>query len=493
ALLQTQADDPQGGRPYTVSNDAEVQPFKTTGSNAIPVDRDVPQTGYLYPEGHQSETTSGRGAHSPQAGAVSFPQDFQTADTGQNQRLNEEGGQVKALNTDTFGTASGHAPTPPSIVVSPPPPTPHTAADNFKQPETPAKGPLQSPPPFRHQRQRSVFKKLDAVFKFRFHSKTSGSSSLKPSPSVRSLPILSNPLLSRNLHRPSLNELRDGLVFTNGKRSTSLDALDFTGQLTERTKPKFTGGFSDVSQAKLGNRVVAVKALRATNTNGPDEIRMRKRLAREIYVWAALDHPHVLEFLGFAFENSTPCLISPWCENGTLPDYLQNNPDANRRLLVRQIAEGLKYLHDQTPPVVHGDFKTANILVSDEQVAKISDFGGSKRVEQVNTGFTTAGLVLGTIRYSAPEILLEGQNHTLSSDVYAFACVALETVTDKCPFWRIQNPVAVITRVVVEKQTPSPEDHPGLEDPMWELLRRCWNREPSDRPKMIDVCRKLAG
>ncbi|KAG8902382.1 hypothetical protein FRC01_009598, partial [Tulasnella sp. 417] len=122
-------------------------------------------------------------------------------------------------------------------------------------------------------------------------------------------------------------------------------------------------------------------------------------------------------------------------------------------------------------------------------MAKISDFGGSRRVEQINTGFAMVGLVLTTIRYYAPEILRDGQHHTLNSDVYSFACVALEAMTTKSPFWKVPNVVAVITRVVVEKQLPSPEDHPGLEDPMWELFRRCWNYDPLDRPTMIDVCR----
>ncbi|KAG8895995.1 hypothetical protein FRC01_012083, partial [Tulasnella sp. 417] len=349
--------------------------------------------------------------------------------------------------------------TPHLIVVDPLSPTPRTVVDNVKLPETPAKGPLPPPQPLLHPRQRNVFKKLGSIFKFLLHSRASLS-------------------LKRSPHSPSLQSPVPLLA-----QSTTL-AAD-----SDRTQTEFHGAFSDILQAKLGNRAVAVKALRVVNMDGPDEIRMMKRLAREIYVWAELDHPQVLELLGFAFDNRTPCLISPWCENGTLQEYLQKNPGANRRLLVRQIAEGLKYLHSQTPPIVHGDFKTTNILVTDQHMAKICGFGGSKRLERINTGFTTTGLVLATIRYCAPEILRDGQHHTLNSDVYSFACVALETMTDKSPFWKILNVVGVITRVVVEKQTPSPEDHPGLEDPMWELLRRCWSCEPLDRPTMIDVCR----
>ncbi|KIO24651.1 hypothetical protein M407DRAFT_212322 [Tulasnella calospora MUT 4182] len=219
---------------------------------------------------------------------------------------------------------------------------------------------------------------------------------------------------------------------------------------------------------------------------------MRKRLAREIHVWAALDHPNILEFIGFAFEDGLPCLISPWCGNGTLVEYLQNNIRPDRGLLVHQIAEGLNYLHTRSPPITHGDFKTTNVLITDDNIAKICDFGGSKYLKEGNTGFTTTGILNATIRYCAPEILRDGQNHTLQSDVYSFACVALETMTGKCPFWTIPIGVAIISKVILDKQTPSPVDHPELQDAtLWALLRRCWSHEPSARPTMTEVCRTV--
>ncbi|KAG8915978.1 hypothetical protein FRC00_002193 [Tulasnella sp. 408] len=309
-------------------------------------------------------------------------------------------------------------------------------------------------------------------------------------------------------HRLEIYKLWDALSPASGKRSKRLHDLDRTGQLKDRTKPRFQGNFSDVSQAKLGDRVVAVKALRLTNIEGDEQSasRMWKRLGREIYVWAALDHPNVLELLGFAFEDEIPCLISPWCENGTVQKYLEKFPNANRRQLVRGIAEGLKYLHEQTPPIIHGDFKTVpfrnkfskidnvpqtNVCVTDKHVAKICDFGSSRRVEQRGTGFTTSAGVPTTTRYNAPEILEHGQNPTLRSDVFSFAYVALETMSGKSPFWQILKDVAIVTQVVIKRQMPSPEDHPGLEDATWELLRKCWEFEPSDRPNMVYLA--LAG
>ncbi|KAG8938038.1 hypothetical protein FRC00_000779 [Tulasnella sp. 408] len=177
----------------------------------------------------------------------------------------------------------------------------------------------------------------------------------------------SNPSVTRGSSNPRLtirsrlgiDELWEDLSSPTRESFKKLEVLDRSGQLTERTGTKFTGGFSDVSQAKLGGRVVAVKALRVANIEGAESQRW-KRLARELYVWAALDHPNVLELLGFAFEEGGPCLISPWCGYGTLQEYLQKFPDANRRRLVREIAGGLRYLHLQTPPIIHGDLKTVS-------------------------------------------------------------------------------------------------------------------------------------
>ncbi|KAG8938039.1 hypothetical protein FRC00_000780 [Tulasnella sp. 408] len=173
-----------------------------------------------------------------------------------------------------------------------------------------------------------------------------------------------------------------------------------------------------VSSASPPQQLVAVKALRVTSTEAEaDGSRIWKRLAREIYIWTALDHPNILEFLGFTFEDGKPCLISPWCENGTLQEYLQKFPGANRQRLVREIAEGLRYLHKQTPEIIHGDLRTANVFVTGDHVAKLSDFGTSTRLEYHKTGLTTSGTALTTIRYTAPEILRDGQKSTLSSDI----------------------------------------------------------------------------
>ncbi|KAG8987210.1 hypothetical protein FRB90_003545 [Tulasnella sp. 427] len=310
--------------------------------------------------------------------------------------------------------------------------------------------------------------------------------------------IGSGPLRRRRASSPdmrpkiTLDEIREG--FLSDRRSVNLDALDCTRRIRKRSGLSETGGYSDVWRAEMNGRVVAVKALRSTHIDQVNDIRMRKRLGRELHVWVSLRHPNVLPLLGFAFVDNgrRPCLISPWCMYGTLQDYLRKYANPDRKLLVRQVAEGLRYLHSQSPPLVHGDLKTMNVLVTEDHYAKISDFGGSKHLGGEKTGLTTAGLSFGTIRYSAPEISRHDSPQTLQSDVYSFAYVALETMTGRYPFWKVQNDSAVIHKVGWEGKTPSTEDYPELKDEaLWGLLRRCWMFEPSARPSMIEVCRTL--
>ncbi|KAG9028162.1 hypothetical protein FS837_003968, partial [Tulasnella sp. UAMH 9824] len=246
------------------------------------------------------------------------------------------------------GTAAG-GPKPPFVDPpnrSRPRAGPHTSAIGFSRQhdelpngnsphETPGQAPVPSVPSTRSRR-GSVATQPDEA------PKSHRSSSASTDPDKKS------PLTTDELQ---------GLSSASEELSERVKAWDRTSQLTERSTPRFTGRISDVSQAKLGDRAVAVKALRIGEIEG-DESQIWKRLARQFDVAAALDHPNVLELLGLAVEDGIPCLISPWCDNGTLPEYLKKFPDANRRRLVREIAEGLRYLHLQKPPIIQGDLTT---------------------------------------------------------------------------------------------------------------------------------------
>ncbi|KAG8942530.1 Negative regulator of mitotic exit [Tulasnella sp. 424] len=132
------------------------------------------------------------------------------------------------------------------------------------------------------------------------------------------------------------------------------------------------------------------------------------------------------------------------CANGNIMEYFAKNPNADRRRLISQVAEGLVYLHGREPPVVHSDIKPANVVVSDEGNAKICDFGISN------------------------------------------------VMTNKLPYAGALSDPKVIMAIMGGKKPP-PEHYPELPatDPLWDVMRECWNDDPAKRPGMVDVFDKL--
>ncbi|KIO22781.1 hypothetical protein M407DRAFT_216029, partial [Tulasnella calospora MUT 4182] len=163
-------------------------------------------------------------------------------------------------------------------------------------------------------------------------------------------------------------------------------------------------------------------------------------LARELTLWARLDHPNILGLLGFCLDESmsSAWLVSAFQSHGNISQYLQK---ARPSLMVRQklvrfflsfraidTARGLKYLHGLKPPVCHGDIKAANVLVTDDFQAVLMDFGLSKALEGTPSGLTTTSFGLrGSTRYMSPELVSEDDaRRTLASDVWAWGCLLLE-------------------------------------------------------------------
>ncbi|KAF8340585.1 kinase-like domain-containing protein [Cantharellus anzutake] len=90
------------------------------------------------------------------------------------------------------------------------------------------------------------------------------------------------------------------------------------------------------------------------------------------------------------------------------------------------MANGLHYLHSHEPPIIHGDLKPENVLISDQGEAQLCDFGLSRALNELSTGAQTTSTMLGyTIRYSSYEVIIE-EMKTVFSDVYAFGCTSIQ-------------------------------------------------------------------
>ncbi|KAJ0511657.1 putative protein kinase RLK-Pelle-CrRLK1L-1 family [Helianthus annuus] len=165
----------------------------------------------------------------------------------------------------------------------------------------------------------------------------------------------------------------------------------------------------------------------------------------EIETLSNCKHPNIVSLLGFCDEGRELILVYEYVAKGSLDDYLGNMDGMNnlvwaqRLQICLDIAHGLNYLHSHTPMIIHRDIKSANILLDDNWVAKIADFGLSKlqRATQQGTTLITNNLA-GTEVYLDPEYKNTGRLKK-ESDIYSFGVVLFEVLCGRLAYDEIYS------------------------------------------------------
>ncbi|XP_036962402.1 interleukin-1 receptor-associated kinase 4 isoform X2 [Acanthopagrus latus] len=193
------------------------------------------------------------------------------------------------------------------------------------------------------------------------------------------------------------------------------------------------GGFGTVYKGLLNDRPVAVKKLTPMDDVSPDELRVQ--FDQEIQTLKVLKHENLVDMVGFSCDGQHPCLVYPLMVNGSLLDRLaclQGSPPLSWRqrcLIAEGTARGLEYLHSNHH--VHRDVKSANILLDETFVAKVSDFGLTRASSKRTSTTMMTERIVGTRAYMAPEAL-RGEI-TPKSDVFSFGVVLLEILSGLPP------------------------------------------------------------
>ncbi|GLT60439.1 hypothetical protein SLA2020_332050 [Shorea laevis] len=260
------------------------------------------------------------------------------------------------------------------------------------------------------------------------------------------------------------------------------------------------GGFATVYKAEFSDgSVAAVKRMDNISEQAEDEF------CREIELLARLHHRHLVALKGFCIEKHDRFLMYEYMANGNLKDHLHSPGRTplsweTRIQIAIDVANALEYLHFYCdPPLCHRDIKSSNILLDENFVAKVADFGlahaskdGSICFEPVNTD------IRGTPGYMDPEYVVT-QELTEKSDVYSYGVLLLEIVTARRAVEDGKNLVessqfflASEARVteLVDPRIRESVDFDQLQMVVT-IVRWCTQREGRSRPSIKQVLRLL--
>ena len=221
-------------------------------------------------------------------------------------------------------------------------------------------------------------------------------------------------------------------------------------------------------------RKVALKVLRDDIAIDPV---YRERFRREGRMLAALDHPHVIPIHGMG-EIDGQLYIATRLTSSTLRELISAGPIAvdDAIAILAAVADALDAAH--AADVIHRDIKPANVLLDPGPRVYLTDFGLAR--DPSGFALTVPGQVLGTIDYMAPE-LLEGVRIGPATDIYALACLAVETLTGQVPFPRDNDAATTYAHVMGAPPSVS-ERRPELPIALDEVIAVGMAKSPSDRP-----------
>ena len=249
-----------------------------------------------------------------------------------------------------------------------------------------------------------------------------------------------------------------------------------------------SGGMAEVYRAHdhLLDRTVAVKILHAAYKN---DLEFIERFHREAKAAAGLSHPNIVSIFDVGVDGDDHFIVMEYVPGSTLKERIKSEAPLDIALAVRiakDIAGGLASAHANN--IVHCDIKPHNILMTEDNRAKIGDFGIARAVTE--STMTYSGSVMGSVHYFSPE-QARGSMITPKSDVYSLGIVLYEMLTGRLPF-NGENPVSIAMKHVEEEPVPPTALRHDIPPMLEAIVLRAMNKNPDVRPTSAEMVRELS-
>ena len=238
------------------------------------------------------------------------------------------------------------------------------------------------------------------------------------------------------------------------------------------------------------NRIVAVKMLKSAALGAAAS----SRFIREAQAVAKLNHPNIVSIYDIGKEDEKQFFVLEFVDGMSLRDLMATYPEGkcDIQTVLRtgiDICKALEYAHSQG--VLHRDVKPENVLITQDGIAKLMDFGLAKMVGK--PGITQEGVIVGTVAYVAPEIAL-GKGADARSDLYSFGAVLYEIVTGKPPFPG-EDPVKIIFSHIHDYPVSPSRLNSKVPQALAECIMKLLEKEPGNRFQtvgdLLEVLREI--
>uniref|UniRef100_A0A1I8Q325 Tyrosine-protein kinase n=1 Tax=Stomoxys calcitrans TaxID=35570 RepID=A0A1I8Q325_STOCA len=257
----------------------------------------------------------------------------------------------------------------------------------------------------------------------------------------------------------------------------------------DRTSLRFlrklgTGQFGQVWEGLWNyNTPVAIKKLKPGTMNA-------KSFLSEAQTMKKLCHPNLIQLYAVCTVEEPIYIITELMKHGSLLDYLRSTANKWRSIRMRvlvdmaaQIAAGMAYLESQN--YIHRDLAARNVLVGDNDIVKIADFGLARLIKENETQADDCGRF--PVKWTAPEAAIDSK-FSIKSDVWSFGILLTELVTyGHIPYPGMTN-AEVLSRI---KQGYRMEKPSNCDQQLYEIMLECWHREPMRRPTFETLQWKL--
>jgi Tol biopolymer transport system component len=253
--------------------------------------------------------------------------------------------------------------------------------------------------------------------------------------------------------------------------------------------PLGAGGMGEVYRANDTrlDRTVAIKVLPATLSSDPS---LKQRLEREAKAVSQLTHPHICTLHDIGHQNGVDFLVMEFLEGETLERRLEKGslPPQQTIRYGAQIADALARAHKLG--ITHRDLKPANVMLT-KSGAKLLDFGlatqsgaapladALTQMTQVQSKLTSAGMIVGTFQYMAPE-QLEGKPADARTDIFAFGEVLYEMATGK-PAFSGTSRASLIAAILTAEPPPISQLQPLTPPALERVVKKCLAKDPDER------------